>query len=216
MRPAPSAAGSRRSEMKPLLAAIAGIVFGYLALKGAVGHPVEIVTLASAPLPVPPPRSLVLHAPALAIEDDVLRIVARDQEDGSLHAVVLDRASFAVQSRAPTTEPPSAVCRRGQTCDDLRPLLRRLAVKPDDAALLAVANGRLLRIAPGPNGAFRLAARDLATKAKLYDEEVPGLGYGTKVSALYADRDEVFLVANGALLAIDARTGRLTARLDSL
>lgn len=202
--------------MKPLLAALAGVVFGYLALKGAVGQPVEIVTMASALPAAPPPRSLVLHAPQLAIEDDVIRVVARDQEDGSLHAVVLDRASFAVRSRAPTTEPATAVCQRGQTCADLRPLLRRLAIKPDEAAQVAVANGRLLRLAPGPDGALRLAARDVTTRAKLYDEPVPGLGYGTKVTALYADRDEVFLVANGALLAIDARTGRQAARLDSL
>lgn len=202
--------------MKPLFAAIAGVVFGYLALRGAVGRPVEIVTLASASPPPPSPRSLVMHVPQLVIEDDVVRVVARDQDDGSLHAVVIDRASFAVQSRAPATEPPTAVCQRGQTCTDVRPLLKRLAMKPDEAAQHAVANGRLLRLAPGPDGALRLAARDVVTRARLYDEEVPGLGYGSKVSALYADRDDVFLVANGALLAVDARTGRLVARLDSL
>jgi hypothetical protein len=78
----------------------------------------------------------------------------------------------------------------------------------------ALAMRRILHVYPLALGGHRITARALDTGDVLYDAPLPGLDYGTRISSMTADGDDVFLVANGVLVVVDARTGQIRRRID--
>lgn len=76
-----------------------------------------------------------------------------------------------------------------------------------------VARGRLLHVYQLAKGPYRMVARDLRTGAQEYDVQLGDLAQGAFLEWLSADQDDAFLVADGELYVIDAKTGAITRRI---
>lgn len=64
-----------------------------------------------------------------------------------------------------------------------------------------------------PDGQERITARDYLTGRELYDLNIAGVGYGSKVGSFTAEGDEAFLVANQSLIVFEAPTGNIKKRI---
>ncbi len=75
-----------------------------------------------------------------------------------------------------------------------------------------LARGRLLSVYQLAKGPYRMLSRDVTTGALQYDVQLSDLAQGSFLEWFSADRDDAFLLADGELYVLDAKTGATTRR----
>jgi len=79
---------------------------------------------------------------------------------------------------------------------------------PNDWTTLA--RGRVLHVYQVAKAHYRMVSRDVTTGAQQYDVELGDLAQGSFLEWFSADQDDAFLVADGELYVLDAKTGAIT------